>query len=697
MPHACESLLTPLSQLSFIAPKRLALLSRLVGNRLIDLLWHLPQDILLRRAVQHLSEGKPGETVTLAATIVGHTPGKRRGQRYTIQCFDGKSTFDLVYFHGNAYLSRMFPLNSQKAVSGKIEQFLGKLEIVHPDYVGSLHQKVQWEGVQPVYPLTAGITQKLLRETLHQALYTVSPMADWLAEDLRTRYQWPAWHDAIREIHQPQQSTALSLEEPARQRLAFDELLANQLSLQLARRQGRALVSHALVGDGKLQQSILASLPFALTAGQETSLKELETDMAQPQQMLRLLQGDVGSGKTVVALLAAARAIESGFQVAALAPTDILARQHLQTMQRLTQGTNLNIAILTGREKGRKRQELLAKIAAGDIHLLVGTHALIEPDVIFHRLGLVIIDEQHRFGVEQRLQLVQKGQNPHLLAMTATPIPRTMRSVLYGDLDVSLLPEKPKGRIEPQTKVLPEERLADVIEALQRALANQVKVYWVCPLVEDSEKLDLTAVLDRFEYLQKIFGKRVGLIHGKMSGKEKDQAMQDFAEGSVDILVATTVIEVGVDVPSANIMVIENAQRFGLSQLHQLRGRIGRGKSSSSPICLLLYQNPLSYIARQRLEIMRASHDGFFIAEEDLKLRGGGEFLGTQQSGAPRFRFIDWGTQGERAGELLTEANAYAREICQTDPQLLSPQGQRLRFLLRLFEKDKALEYVRSV
>ena len=418
--------------------------------------------------------------------------------------------------------------------------------------------------------------------------------------------------------------------------------------------------------------------------------------MAQPQQMLRLLQGDVGSGKTVVALLAAARALECGFQVVLLAPTDILARQHLQTLQRLAQPANLEIAILTGREKGRKRQELLAKVAAGDIHLLIGTHALIEPDVIFQRLGLVIIDEQHRFGVEQRLQLVQKGQNPHLLAMTATPIPRTMRSVLYGDLDVSVLPEKPKGRIEPQTKVLPQARLSDVIGALERALANQVKVYWVCPLVEDSEKLDLTAALDRFACLQTIFGDRVGLIHGKMSGKEKDQAMRDFAEGTVDILVATTVIEVGVDVPSANIMVIENAQRFGLSQLHQLRGRIGRGQSQTLPICLLLYQNPLSPIARQRLEIMRSSHDGFFIAEEDLKLRGGGEFLGTQQSGAPRFRFIDWSTQSVRAGELLAEANHYAREICQTDPQLLSPQGQRLRFLLRLFEKDKALSYMRS-
>jgi ATP-dependent DNA helicase RecG len=696
LPHSCESLLTPLSQLSFIGPKRLTLFSRLVGQRLIDLLWHLPQDILLRRAVQHLCEGEPGETVTLAATIVGHTPNKRRGQRYTIQCFDGKSYFDLVYFHGSAYLSRMFPLNSQKAMSGKIEQFLGKLEIVHPDYVGSLHQKSQWEGVQPVYPLTAGITQKFLRETLHQVLYTVSPMVDWLTDELRDVHKWPAWHEAIRQVHQPQQNQALSLEDPARQRLAFDELLANQLSLQLARRQGRALISHPLVGDGRLQQAILASLPFELTAGQQDSLTELETDMAQPLQMLRLLQGDVGSGKTIVALLAAARAMEAGFQVALLAPTDILARQHLQTLQRLGKLANLEIAILTGREKGRKRQELLAKVAAGDIHLLIGTHALIEPDVIFQRLGLVIIDEQHRFGVEQRLQLVHKGQNPHLLAMTATPIPRTMRSVLYGDLDVSVLPEKPKGRIEPQTKVLPEERLPDVIGALERALANQVKVYWVCPLVEDSEKLDLTAALDRFASLQKIFGDRVGLIHGKMSGKEKDQAMHDFAEGAVDILVATTVIEVGVDVPSANIMVIENAQRFGLSQLHQLRGRIGRGQNQALPICLLLYQNPLSSIARQRLEIMRISHDGFFIAEEDLKLRGGGEFLGTQQSGAPRFRFIDWSTQGERAGELLAQANHYAREICQIDPQLLSPQGQRLRFLLRLFEKDKALSYMRS-
>jgi len=688
--------LAPLSYLPSIGPKRVTLFKRLAGLRIIDLLWHLPQDIILRRAVQHLCQGKPGETVTLTATIVGHTPNKHRGQRYTIQCFDGKGYFDLVYFHGHPYLASMFPVNSQKVISGKLEQFLGRVEIVHPDYVGPSHQKKQWEGVQPVYPLTAGITQKLMREAIQHLLQGIPSIDDWLTEDLRQAHHWPTWHEAIRQVHHPQQSQELSLEDPARQRLAFDELLANQLALHLARGHTRAFLSQPLRGTGQLQQAILASLPFELTNGQQSALKELEIDMAQPQQMLRLLQGDVGSGKTVVSLLAIARAIENNFQVAFLAPTDILARQHLQTFQQLSQATSLNMALLTGREKGRKRQEILTNLSDGTIQLIIGTHALIEPDVVFQHLGLVIIDEQHRFGVEQRLQLVQKGKNPHLLAMTATPIPRTMRSILYGDLDVSTLSEKPKGRVEPQTKVLPEERLADVIEALQRALANQVKVYWVCPLVEESEKLDLTAVLNRFAHLQKVFGDKVGLVHGKMSGKEKDQAMRDFAEGTVDILVATTVIEVGVDVPSAHIMVIENAQRFGLSQLHQLRGRIGRGQHQTAPICLLLYQNPLSFIARQRLEIMRTSCDGFLIAEEDLKLRGGGEFLGTQQSGVPRFRFIDWSLQGERAGQLLAKANTYARTICEQDPQLLSAQGQRLRVLLRLFEKDKALNYVRS-
>lgn len=696
MSHGCENLLAPLSHLPFIGPKRMPLFRRLVGSRMVDLLWHLPQDIILRRAVQHLCQGKPGEMVTLTATIVGHTPNKRRGQRYTIQCFDGKSYFDLVYFHGHPYLARILPVNSQKMISGKIEQFLGRLEIVHPDYVGSSHQKTQWEGVQPIYSLTTGITQKLVREAIQHVLHKIPPLADWLPEDLRTAHKWPVWHQAIHQVHHPQQSQALSLEDPARQRLVFDELLANQLSLHLARYHGRTFLSHPLKDTGQLQQAILASLPFELTVSQQSALKELEVDMAQSQQMLRLLQGDVGSGKTVVALLAAARAIENGFQVVLLAPTDILARQHLQTFQQLSQAAGLNIALLTGREKGGKRQELLTQLNEGTIQLIIGTHALIEPDVVFQRLGLVIIDEQHRFGVEQRLQLVQKGQNPHLVAMTATPIPRTMRSILYGDLDVSILLEKPKGRIKPQTKVLSEDRLCEVIEALQRALANHIKVYWICPLVEESEKLDLTAALNRFTHLQKVFGDKVGLIHGKMSGKEKDHAMQGFAEGAVDILVATTVVEVGVDVPSANIMVIENAQRFGLSQLHQLRGRIGRGQSQTVPICLLLYQNPLSFVARQRLEIMRTSCDGFLIAEEDLKLRGGGEFLGTQQSGIPRFRFIDWGTQGGQAGELLTQANAYARTICEQDPQLLSPHGQRLKFLLRLFEKDKALDYVRS-
>lgn len=686
-----QKLFTPLTRLPFVGPQRQKYLMRLVGQRLVDLVWHLPKDMLLRRQVQHIRQGKSGETVTVLATVERHSPAKRRGQRYTVCCFDGRDYFNLVYFNASRYLEKMLPMDAQRVISGKLDSHLGNLEMVHPDYVGPPHLLSRWVGYQPLYPLTAGITQNMMRQMMIEALDQLPVVEDWLPVELRERHQWSSWNEALQKLHHPRNRDELSEAHPYRQRLAFDELLANQLCLHLSRRKTQQEPSHAITGEGNLRLRIEAALPFQLTSCQQRSLQEIIEDMRRPWQMLRLLQGDVGSGKTAVALLAAAQAIESGFQVAFLAPTDILVRQHFQSLTSLTQG-HFVLDLLTGRDKGKKREKILEKLETADIDLLVGTHALIEDPVVFKNLGLVIVDEQHRFGVEQRLKLMQKGANPHVLAMSATPIPRTMQSILYGDMDVSTLHEKPKGRMEPQTKVLPLERLDEIVAAIGRACEAKAKIFWICPLVEESEKLDLTAAIERFEHLKALFGDCVGLIHGRMKGSEKDRVMDAFASGDLSILVSTTVVEVGVDVPEATVMVIENAQRFGLSQLHQLRGRIGRRASQTPPVCLLLYKEPLSYTAQQRLEIMRASHDGFVIAEKDLLLRGSGERLGTRQSGFPEFHFVTV----QDASHLLSLADAYAKEICTQDPHLLSDKGKKLRLLLQLFEKDKSLSYLRS-
>lgn len=690
-----EALFAPLQSISSLGPQREKLLAKLTGPRVIDLLLHLPHDIVVRRPLKHFSEANPGELVTLTAQIIEHHGSKRRGQRYLITCHDGQDYFDLVYFHGHQYLAKMLPPHQHKTISGKVERFLGRCEIVHPDFVGSPHQRRLWEGAQPIYALTTGITQKVILSLCQRALETLPSTPDWLSESLRTHKNWPIWHDAIQQAHQPKNNASTGLQTPFRQRLIFDELLANQLGLKLLRTNLQNVPGHAMKSPQNLVTSIRNLLPFELTSDQIKTLGQITQDMCCPQQMLRLVQGDVGSGKTVVALLAAAHVIENGFQAAFLAPTDILAHQHFETLTRLSQG-HINITLLTGRIKGKAREKILQQLVSGKIQLLIGTHALIEDDVVFHQLGLAIIDEQHRFGVEQRLKLTEKAKNPHILSMTATPIPRTLQSILYGDLDVSIIREKPAGRPTPQTKVLHESRLDDVIQAVQRALEQGTKVFWVCPLVEESETLDLTAAQERFESLQHIFGAKVGLIHGKMKGAEKDAIMHEFAQGDIDILVATTVIEVGVDVKAANIMIIENAQRFGLSQLHQLRGRIGRHQDAKTPVCLLIWKHPLTETAKRRLEIMRQTCDGFEIAEEDLKLRGSGELLGKLQSGMPRFRLFDWEQDSESLYPLLKEADQLAQEICHADPFLKSPQGQACRLLLKIFEKDRALHYIKS-
>jgi ATP-dependent DNA helicase RecG len=563
-------------------------------------------------------------------------------------------------------------------------------QIVHPDRVVDEEAFAKLSGIDPVYPLTEGLALGSLKRAVTQALAKLPDLPEWISAEVIRRCHFPPIGEALSRVHQPVELTDILPDGPFWSRLAFDELLAGQLALALIRAQLRRPAGNRHAGDGHLRRKIIDALPYALTSSQQQAAAAIADDLQQPVRMLRLLQGDVGSGKTVVALLAAAAVTEAGKQAALMAPTEILARQHIKTIAPLAERAGMKAAILTGREKGKERRELLAQLEAGEIDLLVGTHALIQDDVIFKALALAVVDEQHRFGVHQRMALSSKGHAVDLLVMTATPIPRTLMLTAYGDLDSSKLTEKPAGRKPIKTVTLPIDRLAEVIEAVDRAIASGTKIYWICPLVEESELSDLKAATDRFKELQKRFGERVGLVHGQMKGDERDRVMERFAGVGIDLLVATTVVEVGVDVPEATVMVIEHAERFGLAQLHQLRGRIGRNDQQSS--CLLLYTPPLGETAKARLSILRDSDDGFRIAEEDLRLRGAGEVLGTRQSGMPEMRLADLAVHGD----LLAIARDDVQLILTRDPTLAGPRGKALVTLLYLFGRDQAVRYIRS-
>ena len=662
--------------------------------RVVDLLFHLPSGFIDRRQRPTVANLPSDGIVTVEVTVGAHRPPPRGMKRlpYRVETFDDTGKLTLVYFHAFAdHLARLLPVGERRFVSGAVAWYQGAAQIVHPDHVVAPEEFERMPLIEPVYPLTAGLTLRVMNTAVKGAVARLPDLPEWIEPTFLSGRGWPAFAAALREVHQPATPDEASIETLPRTRLAYDELLANQLALVLVRRHLRKAKGRALAAEARLREAIVGGLPFALTASQRTAVAEIARDLASGNRMMRLLQGDVGSGKTIVALLALAAAVEAGAQGAFMAPTDILARQHFATLTRLVEGTSLRIDILTGREKGRQRDEILARIAAGETGLVVGTHALFQEDVEFRDLALAVIDEQHRFGVHQRLALQAKMQTPvHLLVMTATPIPRTLSLTLYGDMDVSRLTEKPAGRSPIDTRTMPVERLDELVEGLERAVAAGQQAYWVCPLVAESEVVDMAAAEARLLSLAARLPGRVGLVHGRMKGSEKDAVMRDFQSGSVSVLVSTTVIEVGVDVPEATIMIIENAERFGLAQLHQLRGRVGRGAAKST--CILLYAPPLSGAARARLEIMRQTEDGFLIAEEDLRLRGAGEALGTRQSGMPVFRLADLGVHAD----LLTAARDDAQLILKRDPELSSERGRALRLLLYVFERDEAVRLLAS-
>lgn len=695
-PEILYPLFSDASSLSGVGPQFRANLERLIGTnaRVQDLLWHLPVGIIDRRQMPSIHAMEEGQIVTCLVEVQSYH-GDERASKYRktpfrVTVYNETGFMDLVFFQARIdYLKKILPLKERRVISGKIERYQGKVQMMHPDYIAKPEELESIRNVEPVYPLVAGITSKLFAKLIKQSLQRMRHFPEWLDPSLIQKYQWPSWSEALTKIHQPQELHDINPDSPHRNRLAYDELLANQLALKLARNHYAVLAGQSIQGDGALRQLLLAQLPFTLTAGQESVIQQIYTDQIADKSMLRLLQGDVGSGKTVVALLAMLHAIEAGKQAALMVPTEVLARQHYQWISKVTASLPIKVAFLGGSIKGKEKERILEALANGEIHLVIGTHALFQEKVSFRDLGIAIIDEQHRFGVEQRVALTNKGKGVDTLLMTATPIPRTLTLAMYGDMECSFLKDKPKGRKPIDTRMMSSKKEVEVIQGFERVLARHEKIYWICPLIEISEKIDLAAAQTRYTILQQYYPGQVGLLHGKMPTKEREAMMESFSKGAIHILVATTVVEVGVDVPDATVIVIEHAERFGLSQLHQLRGRVGRSDKQS--VCILLYEF-LHQTSLERLRALRASNDGFWLAEEDLRLRGAGEMLGVKQSGVPEFKLA----QLDVHQDLLKIASQDAKLILHQDPNLSTPRGKALQMLLHLFDYDTQMRYLQA-
>ena len=685
-PEALFPLFAGIETLPGVGPKAAKAFQSLGVTRPKDLLYLLPHSGVDRALRASVRDVVAPATLTVEVEVGQHVPPRRKGGPYRVHVRDQKVEFLLVYFHARAdALAKLLPTGQRRLVSGKVELFDGIAQMVHPDHVLRVEEAREIPAYEPVYPLAAGLTQRLVGKATQAALTRLPQVPDWIDPALKAREGWPDWAAALQASHGPEGPASLAFTHPVRQRLAYDELFAHQLTLSIARSRLRRAKGLVTEGTGALCDKVLKSLPYAPTGAQVRAVAEIAADMAQPLRMNRLLQGDVGAGKTLVAFQALLIAVEAGGQGVMMAPTEILARQHFEGLAPLARAAGVRLELLTGRDRGADRAMKLEDLAMGRIPILVGTHAVFQKDVEFKDLRLAVVDEQHRFGVAQRMELGAKGEAVDVLVMTATPIPRSLALATHGDMDVSVLDEKPAGRKPIRTAMVSAERLDEVVDHLRKAVAEGQQAYWVCPLVEESEVVDYASAEERFKGLRAALGDRVGLVHGQMPPAEKDAAMARFVAGETSVLVATTVIEVGVNVPNATIMVIEQAESFGLAQLHQLRGRVGRGEAAST--CLLMYQAPLNESGRRRLTTIRDTEDGFRIAEEDLAMRGAGDLIGTAQSGLPRFRVADL----ERQASQMALAQSDARKLLHDDPDLSGPRGKAARMLLWLMDQDRAL------
>lgn len=683
-PDILNPLFAEMTTIAGIGPKMAKALERLKIARIKDLLYHFPSGWTYRKNVSLLDAADVGQNIIIRLVITEHKSSPRQRGPLKIFGSDADGNFVTLTFFGRngGWARKQLPVGEERIVSGKLDRYGEELQIVHPDHMERPDSKSQPQMAEAVYPLSDGITSKRMGQLIGEVSAQIPTLPEWIEPSLLTKHKWPSWADCLHAVHG--KDDALT-----RDRLAYDELFSSQLAMQLVRQEMDRRRGIPVQGDGSLVSQL--KLPFELTGAQKRTLSEIEGDLIQSRPMLRLLQGDVGSGKTVVALITLLQAVEAGMQGALLAPTEILARQHFESISELLAGLPVNIAILTGRDKGKIRESTLMGLADGSIQILIGTHAIFQESVQYKNLSLVVIDEQHRFGVSQRLMLSQKGAGvPHLLAMTATPIPRSLALANYGDMDSSQLDELPPGRTPVETLVMSEERLVELVEGVGRHLEAGKQAFWVCPLVEESENSDLAAAEQRAEQLRLRFGDKVAVVHGRMKGPEKDAVMEAFASGETQLLVATTVIEVGVNIPNASLMIVEAADRFGLAQLHQLRGRVGRGAEKSR--CVLVRSAAIGETAKARLALMRETNDGFRVAEEDLRLRGAGEMLGVRQSGDSPYRIAS----DEQIAEMIEMASDDAKLLIQRDGGLTGERGSAARMALYLFERDAGVAALRS-
>ena len=690
-PKILYPLFSSLNNIPGVGSRTAKLIEKITTPNLFGLCKHLPTNLLTRKRIIKLSFAEKDKFIILPVKIISHKPSRRKNMPYKIACFGGGVALDLVFFNARPdYLEEILPINEKRVISGKIDFFREKYQIIHPDYVVDLKDRKDIPSSGPIYPSTKGLTQRVLKKSITWSLDQLPDLPEWAETNLMMRKKWLPWKESLISLHNANNDFDLRASSSNRTRLAYDELLANQLAISIIRSDIKTHVGKSITSKRVIQNKVISLLPFKMTDSQKKALEKIELEIAGSKRMVHLLQGDVGSGKTIVALLSMLTVIEAGYQCALMAPTEILSKQHFSTFKKFLKNTNVTLSLLAGNEKSSVRKRNLNDLTSGSAQIIIGTHSLFQESVSFQNLGLVVIDEQQRFGVHQRYLLASKGKKTNVLIMTATPIPRTLTLAAFGDINVSCLREKPSGRKDIITKVAPIARFNKIVSAIKNRVKNNERIYWVCPLIEESEVLNLVNVKKRFENLKNIFGSKVGLVHGRLKSEEKELTMKKFINGEINIIVSTTVIEVGVDIPEATVMVIEHAERFGLSQLHQLRGRVGR--SSAQSLCILAYDPPLTITAKTRLKVLRDTNDGFRIAEEDLRLRGSGEILGIKQSGFPEFYFADLTVHQD----LIENANNDAQKILKTDPDLESKRGFALRHLLYLFEKDIAIKYLRS-